>query len=248
MAKDPAFLFYAQDFLVGCSDLTLEERGQYITMLCLQHQKGFVTEKTIRLTVGSVSVDVLNKFVKDENGNYYNERLLLETQKREAFVESRRLNGMLGGRPKKASGKPSGKPIYNLHEDENENVIDNTIDHLNDVCNTSYKPTTSETVRLIGGRVGDGYVLNDFKKVIDCMAEKWLDDDEMSQYLRPSTLFRPSKFEGYLQQANRASNSKKHPFADCKCGFNFQLRPNDIEDARKKPCPKCGGKVEIIYA
>ncbi len=61
MAKDPAFLFYAQDFLVGCSDLTLEERGQYITMLCLQHQKGFVTEKTIRLTVGSVSVDVLNE-------------------------------------------------------------------------------------------------------------------------------------------------------------------------------------------
>jgi uncharacterized phage protein (TIGR02220 family) len=172
------------------------------------------------------------------------------------FIKKQQHNGSLGGRPKNPKEPKEPKPFSENPSKPkkadsvsvNDTVINNTIDHLNDVCNTSYKPTTSETVRLIGGRVGDGYVLNDFKKVIDCMAEKWLDDDEMSQYLRPSTLFRPSKFEGYLQQANRASNSKKHPFADCKCGFNFQLRPNDIEDARKKPCPKCGGKVEIIYA
>lgn len=125
MAKDPAFLFYSSDFLNGIADLTMEERGQYITLLCLQHQKTSLSEKTIRLSVGSVSVDVMNKFRLDENGNYYNDRLKLEIEKRQAFTESRRNNGEKGGRPKasaKPSGYPNGKPKHNHIEDENENT------------------------------------------------------------------------------------------------------------------------------
>jgi 5-methylcytosine-specific restriction endonuclease McrA len=101
MAKDPAFLFYSSDFLSGVTDLTMEERGQYITLLCLQHQKGPLSEKTIRLTVGSVSVDVLAKFEKDNEGRYFNERLKSEIEKRSKFTLSRKENGLNGGRPKK---------------------------------------------------------------------------------------------------------------------------------------------------
>jgi len=107
--KDPAFLFYSSDFLNGIADLTMEERGQYITLLCLQHQKGYLTDKTIRLSVGSVSVDVMVKFQLSEDGNYYNSRLSTEIEKRRFFTDSRRENGLKGGRPN-ASGKPSGKP------------------------------------------------------------------------------------------------------------------------------------------
>ena len=121
MAKDPAFLFYSSDFLNGVSDLTMEERGQYITLLCIQHQKGSLSEKTIRLTVGSVSVDVMSKFEKDKDGNYFQSRLKEEIEKRVNFTESRRNNGFKGGRPK-ASVKPSGYPTLNLMENENENV------------------------------------------------------------------------------------------------------------------------------
>lgn len=121
MAKDPAFLFYSSDFLNGVSDLTMEERGQYITLLCLQHQKGSLSEKTVRLTVGSVSVDVMRKFEKDEQGNYFQSRLKEEIEKRVNFTESRRNNGFKGGRPK-ASEKPSGYPTPNLMENVNENV------------------------------------------------------------------------------------------------------------------------------
>lgn len=124
--KDPAFLFYSSDFLSGISDLTMEERGQYITMLCLQHQKGNLSEKTIRLNVGSVSVDVIAKFKKDSEGNFFNERLLFEIEKRNLFTESRRNNGLKGGRPKKET-KPLAKPKNNhmdnhmgdVNEDEN---------------------------------------------------------------------------------------------------------------------------------
>lgn len=125
MAKDPAILFYTGDFLNGCTDLTFEERGQYITLLCLQHQKGHLSEKTIRLSVGSVSVDVLKKLQKDSEGNFYNERMEIEMQKRAQFLDSRYFNGKKGGRPVKANNKPNRKPNskakQNLPEDDNEN-------------------------------------------------------------------------------------------------------------------------------
>jgi hypothetical protein len=120
MAKDPAFLFYSSDFLNGVADLTMEERGQFITLLCLQHQKGTLTDKTIRLSLGSVSVDVLSKFTKDKDGNYYNDRLSEEIEKRIQFTESRRNNGSKGGRPKNNT-KPLGLAKHNLMEDVNEN-------------------------------------------------------------------------------------------------------------------------------
>jgi hypothetical protein len=121
MAKDPAILFYTGDFLNGCTCLTMEERGQYITILCLQHQLGHLSEKTIRLSLGSVSVDVLKKLQKDSDGNFYNERMDQEVQKRAQFIETRKDNGKKGGRPKKANAKPNAKPKKKLIEDINEN-------------------------------------------------------------------------------------------------------------------------------
>lgn len=101
MANDPAFLFYSSDFLTGVSDLDMEERGQYITLLCLQHQKGPLNEKTIRLCVGYASVSVLAKFTQNDKGEYYNERLEYEVLKRASYTASRRMNGKKGGRPPK---------------------------------------------------------------------------------------------------------------------------------------------------
>ena len=131
--NDPAVLFYTSDFLTGVLDLTMEERGQYITLLCYQHQKGHFKEETIRLLVGNVSVNVLNKFEKDENGLLFNKRMDVEKDKRNSFVSSRKENGKKGGRPKKPLGKPLGKPSakplgkakQNLPENDNDNDNEN---------------------------------------------------------------------------------------------------------------------------
>ena len=141
--KDPAFLFYSSDFLTGCASLTMEERGQYITLLCLEHQLGRLSEKTIRLSVGSVSVDVLEKFKQDENGLLYNERLEIEIEKRSNFIDTRRNNGLKGGRPKAENKKPSGlangKPNAKANEKliENENVIE-IINSIKDLFDEKY--------------------------------------------------------------------------------------------------------------
>ena len=128
MAKDPAFLFYPADFLVGTMDMSDEEVGIYIRLLCRQHQKGNINPKVM----DGLSEEILSKFRKDNQGNYYNKRLKTEMDKRQKFVESRRANGSKGGRPKKdkdnqeeTNSKPLGKPTKNLTENENENENEN---------------------------------------------------------------------------------------------------------------------------
>ena len=127
--SDPAVLFYTSDFLVGVMDMTMEERGQYITLLCYQHQKGHLDEKTIRLLVGLCSVNVLKHFKQDGDGKFYNERMDLEKAKRHKFNESRRKNGKLGGRPKKEENE---NHMVNHMGNENENNnINNNINNNN---------------------------------------------------------------------------------------------------------------------
>jgi hypothetical protein len=106
MAKDPAFLFYSNDFLSGVADLTFEERGQYITLMALQHQKGHLTLKAIKINVPSVTDDVLAKFTVDSEGNYFNERLDLESEKRKAHSEKQKQRALDGWKKRKANESP----------------------------------------------------------------------------------------------------------------------------------------------
>lgn len=97
MAKDPAFLLYSKDFLTGVQDLTMEERGQYITMLCAQHQKGKCSSKWLSINIPNASSDVLSKFEKDEDGNYINSRLSDEIETRKLYRPRKIASATLGG-------------------------------------------------------------------------------------------------------------------------------------------------------
>lgn len=130
--KDPAFLFYASDFLGGVSDLTMEERGQYITLLCLQQQKGHLSRKVIGLCLGfdwdNASPDLRKKFIEDEDGLFFNPRLESELAKRQKFVEKQRNNGVRGGRPKnpnETQTKPTENPNDNPNTNPNKTLLEN---------------------------------------------------------------------------------------------------------------------------
>lgn len=99
MAKDPAVLFYTADFIVGTITMNHEQRGKYITLLCLQHQKGHLTESEMRNVCGEYDEAVYSKFVVDEEGLYYNERMDTEVMKRAKGSDASRRNGEKGGRP-----------------------------------------------------------------------------------------------------------------------------------------------------
>lgn len=119
MAKDPAVLFYTSDFLSSTFTMSDEQVGRYIRLLCIQHQKGKLTDKDFKSILTDEDIDVFEKFIKEADGFYYNQRMKDETIRRKNFTESRKHNGSKGGRPKtiqKPSGYPYGKPNDNLTE------------------------------------------------------------------------------------------------------------------------------------
>lgn len=92
MAKDPAVLFYTSDFLSGTLTMTDEHVGMYIRLLCLQHQKGYLTEKDMLYICRSYVEDVYSKFFKTTEGFYVNKRMQDEALRRKKYSESRRKN------------------------------------------------------------------------------------------------------------------------------------------------------------
>ena len=121
MSKDPAFLFYSSDFLTGTLLMSMEQKGKFITLLCIQHQKGHLSEKDMLHICGSYDEDVFTKFQKDEQGKFYNIRLEEEVDKRKAYSESRRNNR----KKKEDVNNISSSYVEHMeNENENENLIE----------------------------------------------------------------------------------------------------------------------------
>jgi len=129
MAKDPAVLFYTSDFLSGTFTMTLDDKGAYITLLCLQHQKGKLTDRDLHMYKNMT--EVMSKFVQMEDGFYYNLKMKECAEKRKAYSESRRTNRLKKNTSKQNISKTYDKDIKNIsktyvkhmeNENENENI------------------------------------------------------------------------------------------------------------------------------
>ena len=88
------------------------------------------------------------------------------------------------------------------------------LDYFNSKCNTSYRYKNQEILKLIHGRLKDGFSEDDFKRVIDIKYEEWFDNPDMAKYLKPSTLFRPSHFEEYLNQKTKGEPKTRSELID----------------------------------
>lgn len=121
MAKDPAFLFYSSDFYMGTVGMTDAQVGQYIRLMCLQHQKGRLSEAAMKSVIGNrLDPVILSKFLVDEKGRYFNARLEEETERRRRYSESRRRN-----RAGTGSADPEEINTCDTHE---EDVSDKSAD------------------------------------------------------------------------------------------------------------------------
>ncbi|HEU02549.1 hypothetical protein LCGC14_0678450 [marine sediment metagenome] len=71
-----------------------------------------------------------------------------------------------------------------------------------------------KTRELIEARMADGALVRDLRMVCWHRVREWKDDEQMAKFLRPSTLFRRSKFEEYLPQAAAAVAEQKPETTD----------------------------------
>ena len=129
----------------------------------------------------------------------------------------------MGDSPEQASGDPANFPTgdytENTQEITQENkppcpvaaqpdpevvLTDNAIAvlrHLNAVTGKQFRAgkTSLENIRA---RLRDDYTVQQLMLAVDYKHVHW-EDTEHYEYMQPTTLFRPSKFEGYLQNAMR---------------------------------------------
>lgn len=91
-----------------------------------------------------------------------------------------------------SSGRPDRRRTAEVRE---------VIDYLNAKARRSFRPVEANA-KHVRARLNEGYTVEDCKRVIDLKVGEWQDEEssdgrDMSQYLRPETLF-GAKFDSYL--------------------------------------------------
>jgi len=171
--KDPAVLFYTQDFIVGTISMTNEERGKYILLLCMQHQKGKLTLKDLKSVLSEEDVELAERFTMHDDGFYYNDRMQMEIENRKVRTDTSRTHGGLGGRPKTTilpNDEPKDNPqvINRLTQIEPTNNPTGTgtgIEDVNDNVNTEVVYTEQmikNTTTKFAEHITDRFKLNHF--------------------------------------------------------------------------------------
>ena len=171
MAKDPAFLFYPNDYIGGTMGMTFEEKGAYIEILMLQFNRGHMTSHMIGQLVGQLWESIKCKFVQDEQGLWYNIRLDQEKDKRMSFTQSRRNN--IKGLNQHTTGHTIGHMTSHM-EEENEDVNRNI-----------------NKVKIIDTLFEEFWDLYDYKKSKDKAEKAWktLNKEEKALALHHTPLY-----------------------------------------------------------
>lgn len=99
-------------------------------------------------------------------------------------------------------------------ESDRKLAIRAVIEHLNLITGAKYKPSSKGHTDNISGRLSDGHTVEDMMLVIEHKASEWLNDAKWGRFLRPSTLFQPGKFDGYLIAARAAKYAKPKRMGD----------------------------------
>lgn len=116
-------------------------------------------------------------------------------QQKECIAQNNGMDSAKSGNPYistdiNTNGKPDTKQGVSKED------LKAVLDYLNEKTGKHYRlgKTVTETMRA---RLSEGYDIEDFYRAIDNMCVCWK-DTKWERFLQPSTLFRPSKFDGYV--------------------------------------------------
>jgi uncharacterized protein YdaU (DUF1376 family) len=125
--KDPAFMMYSGDFLSGTFTMTMEQRGKYVTLMCIQHQKGYLTSADMKSVLNEEDYLLAEKFYKADDGNWYNQKMTDVINERKEYTANRLRNFNKGNDKDNDvnthidNHKDSHMELHTGDEDEDEN-------------------------------------------------------------------------------------------------------------------------------
>lgn len=123
--KDPALLFYFQDWQGGTMTMSRFLKGCYMDLLCAQFNSGPLSIDEIKTVLGNDFAawqgSLSKKFQQNADGRFFNERLETEKNKRKSYTKSRRDN-LMG--------------LHKENIDENVNDIEKRKEKFTETVNT----------------------------------------------------------------------------------------------------------------
>ena len=87
--------------------------------------------------------------------------------------------------------------------------VEEILNYLNEKTGKKFTSRSKSSVKMIKDRLREGYVVDEFKAVIDNKVAAWGNNPDMKIYLRPETLFRPSHFDSYLNDVEDEKQKRK---------------------------------------
>lgn len=136
--------------------------------------------------------------------------------------------------PDPSSIKPTCQPP--MATDPEVEITDQAKDilkHLNLITGSRYQ-TSKSSLENIRARLKEQFTVEELKLTVDYLHAKWAADLDMAEYLRPTTLFQPTKFPGYLEGANRWNSAGRPTRKDGKwVKANGELLTGDTTERDK---------------
>lgn len=214
--------FYSNYFETGNSLPTVEEQNEFygaiIRYLFLGTEPEFTTPY-----MSAVFQGVMPSLKKQRAGRVNKTKRKKEAKtkqtgsKAEAKQKEMVSNEEANDKELGSKTEGNGKKLRNEETNKLTSIVTpivptgDVIAYLNFRTGKNFKDSSKSTLRHINARFAEGYTIEDFKTVIDNMANRWLNDPKMEQYLRPETLF-GTKFDGYLNM--KPKGGANDPFGE----------------------------------
>jgi uncharacterized protein YdaU (DUF1376 family) len=222
MATSPSFQFYANDFITGTQDWSIEEVGIYIRLLCYQWDKGSlpIEEKRLSRICGcdldsfkKAWVYVGLKFLDKNNNTLQNERLEQIRQQQLEYREKQRLNGLKGGRPKNIEAK--NNPLVNPNKSQTitqTKPLQSSIRYINISFNNFWdlydkKVGDKNKAEKMWNKLKD----QDRESIMKYIPKYILSQPEKKFRLHPTSFLNQNGWESELIISNNINDKKWHP-------------------------------------
>lgn len=230
MAKPPFFPFYPNDWLssTAVAQMTLEEQGAYLNLLCHQWADPSCTlpmDPGILCYLSRLAdrwaecgPKILRLCFTRRGSRIFNERLRDERKKYDGLSERGRNGGVKSGQSRRkhieqdanqTRTKPEAKPNHSEVRSQKSEVRNETtgiLEFYNRVTGRRLTPATQE--KFIGPRLDEGVSPHTLRLAVvgACLNPFHLGkNDRNAVYLDPETIFRPARLDGHAEHARHAT-------------------------------------------
>ena len=148
-------------------------------------------------------------------------------------------NGMGLGVPTNTNRLPETTTETNNNMSDNKSDQKEKVDYgkfiewFNQKTGKRFKNVESNR-KIIRARINEGYSKSELAKVVEFKSKQWKDDPKMNPYLRITTIFAPSHFGNYLNEATGYSKSSNISTTTTSDGQRAGKSIEEIEAERAK--------------